>query len=550
MRTRGWSVIIFATALSLVPTSARAARSAYWTQGQFGTGPLTLNFQDAGTLSIGGTPTINVSSGFWCTRCSEPNDFLMDIAQPVFLYRLVFLTRVEAPIDLTVDAPFDPLDSDSVSHGVFFEADQSTLVLNLTVAECRDALGPDAGPQLYSCTESNHPPYCNCVGATTDLSGPSSSPAVFLIDPSRLPGGHAFKPGDVIIVGVRTGAFPACSNTAVTGTAWACTPSAPLTLSLGSASQKLTALVYAPATIPIYPPRVSTMSETARLRGQAAFSLNVRGTDFVQGAKVSWDTTPLFTNFDTTVDAGTSLTAVVSSDLLLAGGPHYIDVVNPELPDGGGGPSGKPLTFVVVTPVLSPALGPVNGGTRVLVEGVRFDAGVQVLFDGNPATGVAVVSSQQLWVTTPPHAAANVEVQIVNADGPATVPRAFQYLAAPPVLSGLTPNGGSVSGGTEVAVSGSGFQAGATVLIGGSRAIVTMVSDSEIRVTTPAHAAGTADLSVSNPDGQTGRITSAFTFFAQTKTGCAQRPDSSPGSGFLLGIWMVLAWRARGGGHR
>jgi phosphoesterase family protein/IPT/TIG domain-containing protein len=77
----------------------------------------------------------------------------------------------------------------------------------------------------------------------------------------------------------------------------------------------------------------------------------------------------------------------------------------------------------------------------------------------------------------------------------------------------IAPNSGSTTGGTSVTISGTGFVAGATVTIGGTAASgVTVVSGTSISAITPAHAAGSADVKVTNPDGQSSTLANAFTF--------------------------------------
>jgi hypothetical protein len=86
---------------------------------------------------------------------------------------------------------------------------------------------------------------------------------------------------------------------------------------------------------------------------------------------------------------------------------------------------------------------------------------------------------------------------------------AFQLLggpsptAPPPVITGVSPNGGPAVGGTTVQISGTGFQAGSQVLIGGLAAnIVGTPTATLLTVTAPALPVGPADVTVLNPDKQ------------------------------------------------
>jgi IPT/TIG domain-containing protein/PQQ enzyme-like repeat protein len=89
-----------------------------------------------------------------------------------------------------------------------------------------------------------------------------------------------------------------------------------------------------------------------------------------------------------------------------------------------------------------------------------------------------------------------------------------------PFASSLSPSFGPTAGGTLATILGAGFQSGATVAFGGAAATgVSVVSSTQIRATTPLHAAGTVDVVVTNPDTHASTLPAAFTY--------------SPGTGFF-----------------
>lgn len=49
----------------------------------------------------------------------------------------------------------------------------------------------------------------------------------------------------------------------------------------------------------------------------------------------------------------------------------------------------------------SPALGPTSGGTVITLKGIGFTPGMQVTFDGVPATDITIISDQEIRVTIP-----------------------------------------------------------------------------------------------------------------------------------------------------
>jgi hypothetical protein len=87
------------------------------------------------------------------------------------------------------------------------------------------------------------------------------------------------------------------------------------------------------------------------------------------------------------------------------------------------------------------------------------------------------------------------------------------HVTAPgPTISSVDPSGGSTSGGTSVAVTGTGFVSGCTVVFGMANAPSTAVNGpTSITATTPPHAAGIVDVTVSCSSG-TATLANAFTF--------------------------------------
>jgi hypothetical protein len=88
-------------------------------------------------------------------------------------------------------------------------------------------------------------------------------------------------------------------------------------------------------------------------------------------------------------------------------------------------------------------------------------------------------------------------------------------LLPPPVLSliSISPTAGRTTGGTAVTIKGTGFQSGATVTFGGNAATkVTIVSTTSITASTPPHATGTVNVTVTNPNGQSATLLNAFTY--------------------------------------
>lgn len=109
------------------------------------------------------------------------------------------------------------------------------------------------------------------------------------------------------------------------------------------------------------------------------------------------------------------------------------------------------------------------------------------------------------------------------------------YYGAAPTISGISPASGPTAGSTPVTISGTGFGRGAVVTIGGAACIGVSVAADHLSLTctTGAHAAGAADISITNIDGQSVTRTGAFTFVAPpvptpTPTAAATPAATSP----------------------
>ena len=99
---------------------------------------------------------------------------------------------------------------------------------------------------------------------------------------------------------------------------------------------------------------------------------------------------------------------------------------------------------------------------------------------------------------------------------------------AAPVVTSVTPVTGPIAGGTTVAINGTNFVTGATVLFGTLSATATFESDRRLIAITPAASAGTVAVTVTNPNGRASTLASAFTYSGTSTTSEAflQNPAS------------------------
>jgi len=169
---------------------------------------------------------------------------------------------------------------------------------------------------------------------------------------------------------------------------------------------------------------------------------------------------------------------------------------------GGIASSAGPLFTYVAPPTVTsvaPATGSTEGGTAVVVKGTGFVGGATVKI-GSEATSVVVVSATEITATTSATAAGKDEVSVTDEKGTSSSGPSFTYVA-PPKVTSITPTEGSHLGGTVVKIKGTGFAKGSTVTIGKAAKSVTVVSETEITATTPAHATGEVEVEVEDEFG-------------------------------------------------
>ncbi len=161
---------------------------------------------------------------------------------------------------------------------------------------------------------------------------------------------------------------------------------------------------------------------------------------------------------------------------------------------------------------IEPSAAAAGTSAAVTLHGDGFFDGVQILWGGSPLP-VTFIDAHTLSVTAPAHAAGTVDVSLLEPLLPALVlPDEFSYLAPAPVLASLAPQ--QAAAGTALTLTGANFLSGATVAIGDVPATVTALTATTVSVTAPAHADGTVDIVISNPDGQSARLVNGFTYVA------------------------------------
>src|SRR6185437_8265434 len=229
----------------------------------------------------------------------------------------------------------------------------------------------------------------------------------------------------------------------------------------------------------------------------------------------------------TTVTAGTPFALTVKVPTGVTPGTVTVTVS-----DVGGTSAGASYTYLGLPSIttIAPDAAPIAGRTTIRITGSGFDAfTTTVTFDGVPAAWSYVTTTTTLWVTAPAHAAGTVTVVVTT---PAGTSAGFPFTYSPgPTITSITPDAGSVVGGTTVTVTGTGVTVGTTAVTFGqwSATSVTVNSATSLTVLIPSQTtAGVVTVTVSTPGGTSNAF--SFTYDAPpTITGLT--PKYGPQSG-------------------
>ncbi len=126
--------------------------------------------------------------------------------------------------------------------------------------------------------------------------------------------------------------------------------------------------------------------------------------------------------------------------------------------------SPEPLTVTVVTP----AMGPLAGGTSVTITGSNFTNVTSVTIGGSQLGNRTLGSTTQITGTTPAAASPGAKDVVVTSSthGSATCTACFTYNAVS--VASVSPASGPLRGGTNVMISGTNFIDVTSVTIAGS----------------------------------------------------------------------------------
>jgi hypothetical protein len=191
-----------------------------------------------------------------------------------------------------------------------------------------------------------------------------------------------------------------------------------------------------------------------------------------------------------------------------------------------------PIPEPVVTDV-DPSSGPATGGTEVTITGTGFTDATDVDFGATPAASFTVDNDTTITATAPAHAAGTVNVSVTTAGGTSanTANDDYTFVAAPTVTA-VNPVSGPTAGGTPVTITGTGFTGATDVDFGATPAAsFTVDNDTTITATSPAHAAGAVDISVTTVGGTSANTANDNYVFVAAPTITNVAPSEGPSSG-------------------
>lgn len=189
------------------------------------------------------------------------------------------------------------------------------------------------------------------------------------------------------------------------------------------------------------------------LTGRVGFNTKLSGTE----TNGSWEAV---VTFKESLESGTWKAAGVT---LLDNAGNEASLSGAQLeakgfPDRVVDETGAPPTVKKV----SPKKGPAAGGTVVTITGTNFKEVTAVKFGSKEAIGFSVTSLDKITATAPEGTTGTVDVTVTTESGTSAVTSHDRFRYEAPTVTAVSPNHGARSGGTEVTITGSGFQPGAS----------------------------------------------------------------------------------------
>jgi hypothetical protein len=286
-----------------------------------------------------------------------------------------------------------------------------------------------------------------------------------------------------------------------------------------SAAGKFTYLPSLPTITALSPTTVSTL-------GGAAVAVTGTNLTGATGVKVG-----------TTVVAARAVTA---TSLTFTAPAYAAGTVDLSIVTAGGTATTK-LTYIAqpapAITSLSPASGSTTGATPVVLTGTNFTGVKSVTVAGVPV-GYTMTSPTTLSVTLLPRIAGPVAVVVTTTAG-ASSAATFTYVPPPaPTVTALSTKVVTTTGTTQVTVTGTSMIGTVTATVDGKVVPIGRLSDNQVRITTPMHAAGMVPVVITAAGGSSTPV--MITYVAPVPTVRTLSPSTGPAvTGAVVTVWGV-----------
>ncbi len=278
----------------------------------------------------------------------------------------------------------------------------------------------------------------------------------------------------------------------------------------------------------MYRDRAGTTSVTLTGFVDPNYALTTVSFEYGTAADLSAFTT--VSAFESPVSGGSAIPVSGAVTGLVSGMTYYFRIV---ASNTNGTTSGSITSFTTyaqptITEVM-PSRGSTVGESIVTITGANLTGTSSVMFGDIAATSITSVSATSVTVITPANLGETVDVILTTPGGSATRTKGFTYVVAP-TITGVTPSGGPIAGGTTVTITGTNLKDTKAVMFGDiAGTSLNVVSATSATVITPAQAVGAVDVALVKSDGLATGI-DEFTYVASPIV-TSVTPSSGPIAG-------------------
>src|SRR3954451_5164633 len=376
-------------------------------------------------------------------------------------------------------------------------SDRETTFIDSSHLDAKILASDDSTSRTLTITVQQNPNNKISNSQTITVSTTVPAPTISLLDPNTIPAGsNAF---DMSVIGTNfvNGASVRVNGTAHSTTFVSATKltvrivssdiSAPGTPAItvrnpdGKISSSVTFTVTA-----ANQPQLTSMSPNSVTAKSGAFTLTVKGTNFINGAHVNVNSASHTATF---IDS-TTLTTTITSSEIFNPGTLSISVTNP----GTGSPTSGALTLTVVAsdaPVIS-SLSPVSviagsGAINVVINGSGFVSTDTTYLNGSQRQFTFISSTQAAISLQPADTATtgSFAITVKHINGSTSAPATFNVTnsAGGPAVTSLSPSWAPVNGAPfTLTINGSGFTDDSIVQFDASPRQTTFVSITKLTV--------------------------------------------------------------------